>query len=156
MLRIFALHTTIKSGSIHSKEIAKKGTVMKFWKGALIFIAGTLTTVLIFVLIGMLNQDNLTPQERRYQSCLETVYQGYGENKITMDSDKATAADRLSMKKYCLCISDTEATDATLQKKVDDFVKKHNGTQPSAAEYDVLAEEVASERNTFCNKEGNK
>ena len=129
---------------------------MKFWKGALIFIAGMLTTVLIFMLIGMSDQDNRTPQERRYQACLETVYQGYGENKITLDSDKATAADRLSMKKYCLCISDTTAAEEALKKKVEAFVKKHDGTQPSAAEYDVLAEEVASERNTFCNKESNK
>lgn len=119
----------------------------------MIFIAGILTTALIFVLIGMLNQDNLTPQERRYQSCLETAYQGYGENKITLDSDEASAADRLSMKKYCLCISDTTTAEEALQKKIDAFVKEHNGTQPDATEYDVLAEEVASERKTFCNNQ---
>lgn len=129
---------------------------MKFWKGALIFIAGMLTTVLVFVLISAQPQDNLTPQEHRYQSCPETVYQGYGDNKITLNSDKATAADRLSMKKYCLCISDTTAAEEALQKEIETFVKKHNGTQPSAAEYDVLAEEVSSERNEFCNKKSNK
>jgi len=50
---------------------------------------------------------------------------------------------RLSVNKnYCLCISDTTVAEDVLQKKVETFVKKRNGTQLSAAEYGVLANQI--------------
>ena len=124
--------------------ISKKGCDMKK-----IF----LTLPIVLLLVTCDTNDGLTPQERRYNRCLETVYQGSGENKITLDSDKATPEDRLSMKKYCLCIADIEQNEKLLRKKLDAFEKKHKGTKISRAEQDVLEEEVKVERSKACNKQ---
>lgn len=129
---------------------------MNFFKGLLLYIAGIVTAVLVVVIligISSTETDSLTPQERRYNSCLESVYQGTGDNKITLDSDKASAKDRLSMKKFCLCISNIERSEALLQKKLNNYSKKNNGAEPSTVEYDVLQAEVESEMNIICNKE---
>lgn len=129
---------------------------MNFIKGLLLYIAGIVTAVLIAIILASISsaeRDSLTPQERRYNSCLESVYQGTGDNKITLDSDKASAKDRLSMKKFCLCISNIERSETLLRKKLENYSKKNNGAEPSAAEYDVLEAEVESEMTAICNKE---
>ena len=127
---------------------------MNFFKGLLLFVAGVITTLFTLFIIAMADTtESMTPQEQRYAACLDSVYQGYGENKITLDSDRASAEDRLSMKKYCLCVSNVERAEKLLNKKLGNFAKKHNGAEPSAAEYDVLLAEVESEMNTICNQE---
>lgn len=127
---------------------------MDFIKGLSLFIAGIISTLLVlFVIVPTDTTENLSPQERSYKSCLESVYSGYGANKITMDSDKATPEDRLSMKKYCLCTSDAKRVNKLLTKKLENFAKKHDGKKPSAIEYDVILTELELEINTICNNE---
>ncbi len=126
---------------------------MSFVKGLLLFLAGVISTFIALFIISTSEHSDLTPQEQRYNACLETVYQGFGDNKITLDSDKASSADRLSMKKFCLCVSDIDAENKLLEKKIANFKKKHNNEEPSAAEYDVMRAEVDAERTEICNKQ---
>jgi len=124
-------------------------------------IIGIVTIIFIIVIIvaGIAYKPKPSPmtdeqlQEQAYNDCLESVYKGTGNNKKTLKTGDPTTEERLSMKKFCLCISDIKAAKELAKKKSDKFKEKNKGIEPSNAELDVMEAEVEAERSKLCNKQ---
>ena len=123
-------------------------------------IVGMITVILITIsFVYNLFDKKQSPmtdeklQQVLYDECLKTVRQGTGNYKKTLTTGDPSSKEILSMKKFCLCMSDIKANKESIKKKLEIFSKNNNGAEPSDAEFDIIQAEIDSERTQLCNKQ---